>query len=107
VTNVIRKAGGFAWLIAFLASGLFAQSTAPAQASGPAEALYLKLRSVGLDKSRVYKIRNGALDRASMHLSLDDGTIAFTEDAGGHITGALFLGDGDILVSPPNAAERS
>jgi hypothetical protein len=62
---------------------------------------------VGLDKSRVFKIRNGALDRASIHLSFDDGTIAFTEDAGGHITGALFLGDGDILLSPPNAAERS
>ena len=76
-------------------------------ASGPAESLYLKLRSVGLDKSRVYKIRSGALDRASIHLSFDDGTIAFTEDAGGRITGALFLGDGDILLSPPNPAERS
>jgi Peptidase family M1 domain len=107
VTNVIRKASGVAWLVAVLASGLFAQNSAPAQAPGPAESLYLKLRSVGLDKARVYKIRNGALDRASIHLSFDDGTIAFTEDAGGHITGALFLGDGDILVSPPNAAERS
>jgi len=107
VTNVIRKAGGFAGLVAILASSLSAQNTAPAQTSGPVEIFYLKLRSVGLDKSRVYKIRNGALDRASMHLSFDDGTIAFTEDGVGHITGALFLGDGDILLSPPNAAERS
>ena len=107
VTNVIRKAGGIAWLLAALASGLFAQNLAPAQAPGPAESLYLKLRSVGLDKSRVYKIRNGAIDQVSIHLSFDDGTIAFTEDAGGHITGALFLGDGDILLSPPNEAERS
>lgn len=107
VTNVIRKAGGFAWLLAVLASGLCAQNSATAQSPGPAEALYLRLRSLGLDKSRVYKIRGGAIDRASIHLSFDDGTIAFTEDAGGRITGALFLGDGDILLSPPNAAERS
>jgi len=74
VTNVIRKAGGIAWLLAALASGLFAQNLAPAQAPGPAESLYLKLRSVGLDKSRVYKIRNGAIDQVSIHLSFDDGT---------------------------------
>lgn len=107
VTNVIRKAGAFAWLLAVVASGVSAQNPAPALTGGTAESFYLKLRSVGLDKSRVYKIRNGAIDRAAIHLSFDDGTIAFTEDAGGRITGALFLGDGDILLSPPNAAERS
>jgi hypothetical protein len=107
VTNVIRKAGAFAWLLAVLASGVSAQNPAPALTGGTAESFYLKLQSVGLDKSRIYKIRNGAIDRAAIHLSFDDGTIAFTEDAGGRITGALFLGEGDILLSPPNAAERS
>jgi hypothetical protein len=107
VTNVIRKAGALAWLVSVLACCVCAQTPGATPASGPAESLYLKLRSVGLDKSRVYKIRSGALDRASIHLSFDDGTIAFTEDAGGRITGALFLGDGDILLSPPNPAERS
>jgi len=107
VTNVIRKAGAFTWLTAVLACSVSAQALTPAHMSGSAESLYFKLRSVGLDKSRVYKIRGGALDRASVHMSFDDGTIAFTEDAGGRITGALFLGDGDILLSPPNPAERS
>lgn len=101
------KAGVLAALAAF--SGLLAwgQAAPLAPAAGPAESLYLQLRSVGLDKNRVYKIRNGSLDRSAVHLSFDDGTIAFTEDAGGRVTGALFLGDGDILLSPPNAAERS
>lgn len=85
----------------------FAQTAALAANAGPAESLYLQLRSVGLDKARVYKIREAALDRGPIHLSLDDGTIAFTQDVNGHVTGALFLGEGDILLRPPNAAERA
>ena len=107
VTNVIVRACILAWLIGLLGLGLPAQDQAAQQGSGPAETLYLRLRSVGLDKSRVFKIREAALDRASIHLSMDDGTIAFSEDAEGHTTGALFLGDGDILLRPPNASERA
>lgn len=74
---------------------------------GPVESLYLKLRSVGLDPARVYKVREASLQRAALHISLDDGTIAFTEDAGGHITGAFFKGDGEVLLFPPNTTERA
>ncbi|HKW17461.1 MAG TPA: M1 family aminopeptidase [Terriglobales bacterium] len=73
---------------------------------GPAETTYLKLRSVGLDKTHVYKIREASLDRAKLHISLDDGTIAFTEAVDGHITGAFFVGYGEVLVIPPNEMER-
>lgn len=106
VTNVTRDAGRLAVLLIVLAACAFAQSpTAPAK--GTAESFYLQLRSVGLDKARVFKIRDAALDRGPIHLSFDDGTIAFTQDVEGHVTGALFLGDGDILLRPPNAAERA
>ena len=76
-------------------------------AAHPAEALYLKLRSVGLDKSQVYTIREATLDRAKLHISLDDGTIAFTEAVDGHITGAFFQGYGEVLLMPPNQMERA
>jgi len=69
--------------------------------------MYLKLRSVGLDKTHVYKIREASLDRGKLHISLDDGTIAFTEAVNGHITGAFFVGDGEVLVIPPNEMERA
>jgi hypothetical protein len=62
----------------------------PTPPEHPAEALYFKLRSVGLDPSRVYNIRDVTLDRAAFHITFDDGTIAFTEDVAGHITGAFF-----------------
>jgi hypothetical protein len=71
-----------------------------------AEALYLQLRSVGLDKARVYKVRDASLDREALHVTLDDGTIAFTEDVAGHVTGAFFEGEGEVLLVPANQVER-
>ncbi|MFZ0198375.1 MAG: M1 family aminopeptidase [Candidatus Sulfotelmatobacter sp.] len=73
---------------------------------GPAESLYLQLSSVGLDPARVFKVRGSSLDRAAIHISLDDGTIAFTRDVMGRTTGAFFEGDGEVLLIPPNEVER-
>jgi hypothetical protein len=73
----------------------------------PAEALYLQLGQVGLDPNRVYEVRDASLDESAIHISLDDGTIAFTKDVMGRITGAFFEGDGEILLEPPNSLERN
>jgi hypothetical protein len=72
----------------------------------PAEALYLQLGQVGLDPARVYLVRGASLDRPAIHISLEDGTIAFTQDVMGRITGAFFEGDGEVLLTPPNEVER-
>jgi len=79
----------------------------PALHSGPAEALYLQLGSVGLDKSRVYHVRDASLNRAALHITLNDGTIAFTEDVVGRVTGAFFEGEGEVLLMPPDQTERA
>lgn len=87
-----------------------AQSSQPAESggrAGPAETLYDQLRTVGLDGSRLYSIRDASLDRAALHVSLNDGTIAFTKDVAGRITGAYFEGDGEVLLIPPDEVERS
>lgn len=73
----------------------------------PAEALYLQLGQVGLDPSRVYQVRSAALDRSAIHISLEDGTIGFTQDVMGRVTGAFFEGDGEVLLTPPTTVERS
>ena len=75
--------------------------------STPRKLLYLRLRSVGLDKSRVYHIREVTLDRSAFHITFDDGTIAFTEDVDGHVTGAFFEGEGEVLLVPGSQAERA
>jgi Peptidase family M1 domain len=107
VTRVTLKPAAIVSALFLSACLAGAQNPPPIAPVRPAESLYLKLRSVGLDPNRVYKIRDGSLDRAAIHISLDDGTIAFAEDAGGRITGAFFRGDGEILLSPPNTTERA
>ncbi len=52
-------------------------------------------------------MRDAALDRSAIHISLEDGTIAFTKDVLGRITGAFFEGDGEVLLAPPNIVERN
>lgn len=87
----------------------FAEAIAKAEGNptpGPAELLYLELGGVGLDATRVYHVRGAAIDRSAIHITLEDGTIAFTQDVMGRITGAFFEGDGEILLSPPNEVER-
>ncbi len=87
---------------------VLAAKMAPAQAQrlGPAESLYEQLGSVGLDSGRVFKVREAALDRSAIHITLEDGTIAFTKDVLGRITGAFFEGYGEVLLTPPNDVER-
>jgi len=75
--------------------------------AGPVLPLYRALRSVGLDPQRVYKIREADIDREDVHVSLDDGTIAFTQAVDGRITGAYFEGEGEVLVRPPDRMERA
>src|SRR3984893_9637654 len=73
---------------------------------GPAESLYLQLSGVGLAPGREIKVRGASLDRPAIHITLEDGTIAFTKDVLGRITGAFFEGDGEVLLAPPNDVER-
>ncbi len=75
--------------------------------SGPVLPLYHAVRTVGLDPQRVYKIREAEIDREDVHLWLTDGTIAFTRAVDGHVTGAYFEGDGEVLIRPPDRMERA
>lgn len=71
------------------------------------ESLYSQLGNVDLDPARVYEVRGTQFNRGPIQISLDAGTIAFTHDVMGRVTGALFEGDGEVLLVPPDQAERS
>ena len=90
------------WLLAATTWALAASLECPQTTS----ALYARIRSVGLDPQRVYHVRDASIDRPNLHLDLDDGTLAFTEDICGRITGAFFEGEGEIRLRPPNRVER-
>jgi hypothetical protein len=107
VTKVLssRRGLGLVFSLAvFVGAGIPVLAQNPPEK--PAEALYLQLGQVGLDPTRVYQVRGASLNRSSIQLSFEDGTIAFTQDVMGRITGAFFEGDGEILLPPPNEVER-
>ena len=79
----------------------------PSENPGPAVTLYRQLRDLGLDSARVYHIRDAGLDRGEIHITLNSGTIAFSQSVEGRVTGAFFDGDGEILLVPPNQVERT
>jgi len=103
VTKVMARARFLLPLFLLLSANLVAASD---ENPRTAEALYLQLRSLDLDPARVYQVRGADLDRPGLHISLEDGTIAFTRGIYGQITGAFFEGEGEVLVVPPDAAER-
>jgi len=111
VTKVLIRVRDFAllgWLVLWGTLSIAALQGSPDEgAPKTAEGLYAQLRSVGLDKSRVYAIREASLDRSGLHITFENGTIAFTQDTYGRITGAFFAGEGEVLLSPPNATERA
>ena len=78
-----------------------------AQAAPNVAALYQQLGGVGLDPRRVYQVRDASLNHENLHITLEDGTIAFTEDVLGKPTGAFFAGSGEVLLVPIDQAERS
>jgi hypothetical protein len=77
------------------------------QRNGPFAYLYRALRSVELDQRKVFHVREATLDRGELHLYLTDGTIAFTRDVQGRVTGAYFEGEGEVLMRPPDLTERA
>jgi hypothetical protein len=108
VTKVLLK-NRILWigsLFVFIWIGPSSGEVAEGQPNKPAESLYLQLGQVGLDPSRVYQVRGASLNRGAVQITMDDGIIGFTQDIMGRTTGAFFEGDGEILLTPPDAVER-
>ena len=78
-----------------------------APGEGAAHALYRRLSSVGLDPAQVYNVRDADLDREDLHVTFDDGTLAFVQAVDGRVTGAYFEGHGEVLLTPPGLPDRT
>jgi hypothetical protein len=65
-----------------------------------------QLSKIRLDKKQIYSVRGITLSRDVLSITLHRGALAFTETVDGKVTGAVFLGSGDILAIPPDAVEK-
>jgi len=87
-------------------SSAIAENDAATPAPTSAAALYRQLSNVRLDPNRVFRVRDLSVETHEIHLTFNDGVIAFTEPVEGEITGAYFQGEGEVLVLPPDRVER-
>ncbi len=101
-----RNGRGSALRLGLLLVLLTVQAFAAADCPQTTAGLYSRIHSIGIDPQRVYRVRDGSIDRPNLHLDFDNGKLAFTEDICGRITGAFFDGEGEIRLRPPNHVER-
>lgn len=106
---------GFVWIAASSpASDSFAfqstpeASTATAPKSSPADAraIYQALNGLRPDGTRVYTVHQIALRRDVVNLTFVEGKLAFFQPLDGHITGAVFTGQGRVFATPRDRGER-
>ncbi|MFQ5817740.1 MAG: M1 family metallopeptidase [Terriglobia bacterium] len=92
-----------------LALALATALPAPAQATGEPSAareLVEELHRVALDPEAAYRVKELYLRRDALRVELTHGTLVFFQPVAGMVTGALFVGEGHILVMPPAESER-
>ncbi len=94
----------FQALLPFLAAGLLA-------ADDSAAAFARELRATAFDPAECYRIRDLKLAREDIRLYLTDGFLIFAKPVNGRRIAAYFYGDIDggdaeVLLLPPDAAER-
>ena len=101
-----RGSRGGGWcLVVFLAlvcSGCRAWAQAPADPNQ----LLKQLNEVQIDFTQVYVLRDMVITRDRVKLYFNRGFVAFLTPVAGEVTGAVFVGDGEILLIPPNAVEK-
>ncbi len=70
------------------------------------DAIFDAFYKTGLDTSTAYAVSNLPVKKDNMTLLLKQGTVFLMKPIAGEITGAVFLGDGEASMTPPNRMER-
>jgi hypothetical protein len=88
---------------AFAGSTIAAQTSAPAP--GDPQAIWNALSKPAFDPAKVATVNNLVIERDRIRITLDSGTLHFTQPVNGIVFGAVFHGTGHIRVSVPNQYE--
>jgi Peptidase family M1 domain len=67
---------------------------------------YQQLRNIGLSSEAV-AVKDLTLKRDAATFHLHSGTVCFVAPVQGKVTGAVFVGDGNLILDPPLPIERS
>jgi len=78
----------------------------PAAAGPDPEEVFNQLSNIKLDSGQVYVLRNARLVRDRVTIFFNRGYLAFFTKVAGEITGAAYIGQGEILLIPPTRVEK-
>jgi hypothetical protein len=93
-------------MLQWLVSLILLATPASQAVQPPADPTLSQLSKVRLDRAQIYSVRDITITRDVLSISLNRGAIAFTEAVDGKVTGAVFVGSGDILAIPPDPIEK-
>lgn len=92
--------------------GLVPAAANSARPQGPtstlldATALYQQLNQTTIDPQQVYFVRELQMTRGGARIYFDRGFVALLSPVSGVVTGAVFSGEGEVLLIPPSPAEK-
>jgi len=69
--------------------------------------IYARFESLVFDAANTAEVNDLVLRRDRATIRLEQGTLYVTEPIRGHITGAVFIGEGRLQLTPPNDIERA
>src|SRR6266567_2664370 len=81
--------------------GFAAQDPAVAKAATPREILN-QLNKLSIDPAQIYLLHGVQISRDRVNIYFNRGFVGFLEKVNGEITGAVFSGDGEVLLIRPN-----
>src|SRR6516164_8623953 len=73
--------------------------------SDPRE-LLRQLNNATIDPSQVYALRDAQITRDRIRIYFNRGFVGFLKQSMGETNGAVFAGDGEVLLTPPTALEK-
>jgi Peptidase family M1 domain len=98
--RLFRRSAILGLLFTYCFSAAFAQSPAP-----NSDPTYQQLRNISL--SETVSVSNLTIVRDAATFHLHSGTICFLSPVQGKVTGAVFVGEGNLILDPPTTVERN
>ena len=86
--------------------GILCSSAVRAREPVDPRQLLEQLNGVSVDPSQVYVLHNARITRDRVNFYFNRGFVGFLTPINGEVTGAVFAGDGEVLLMPPDVAEK-
>jgi len=105
----LRQQSEFSLLLAvvsLLAVTNAIQAQTPAAVRPNSDPVYQQLRNIGLG-NEVVTVKDIELKRDAATFHLHSGSVCFVAPVKGKVTGAVFVGEGNLVLDPPIAIEKS